>query len=219
MLTGEEKVAAYAKLQETADEEYILFMTRKGYTKKVAVRDFKNVRRSGIIAIKVDDDDSLVNAIVTDGKSELLIATAMGHALRLKEETVRPMGRTARGVMGIRMKQGNYVCAVRKIIKDADFLVVTENGYGKRVPAKSFTVHGRGTRGQIYTKLNERTGNAVGVILVGKSDQIVIITSRGMIIKLKVRTISILGRTAAGVKLVNIKEPDTVAGVARVIQD
>ena len=219
MLTGEEMVAAYAKLRETEDEEYILFMTRKGYTKKVAVKDFRNVRRSGIIAIKLDDDDSLVDAIVTDGKSELLIATAMGNALRLKEETVRPMGRTARGVTGIRMKEGNYVCAVRKIIKDADFLVVTENGYGKRVPVKNFTVHGRGTRGQIYTKLNERTGNAVGVILVKKSDQIVIITSRGMIIKLKVRTISILGRTAAGVKLVNIKEPDTVIGVARVIQE
>ena len=219
MLTGEEKVAAYAKLREKEDEEYILFMTRKGYTKKVAVKDFRSVRRSGIIAIKLDNDDSLVDAIVTDGKSELLIATAMGNALRLKEETVRPMGRTARGVTGIRMKEGNYVCAVRKIIKDADFLVVTENGYGKRVPVKSFTVHGRGTRGQIYTKLNERTGKAVGVILVKKSDQIVIITSRGMIIKLKVRTISTLGRTAAGVKLVNIKEPDTVVGVARVIQD
>ncbi len=218
-LEGEEKVAAYAKLREKEDEEYILFMTRKGYTKKVAVKDFRNVRKSGIIAIKLDDDDSLVDAIVTDGKSELLIATAMGNALRLKEETVRPMGRTARGVTGIRMKDGNYVCAVRKIIKDADFLVVTENGYGKRVPVQSFTVHGRGTRGQIYTKLDERTGNAVGVILVKKSDQIVIITSRGMIIKLKVRSVSVMGRNAAGVKLVNIKEPDTVAGVARVIQE
>jgi DNA gyrase subunit A len=219
MLTGEEKVAAYATLRESEDEKYILFMTRKGFTKKVAVKDFRKVRRTGIIAIKLDDDDSLVDAIVTDGKSELLIATATGNALRLKEATVRPMGRTARGVTGIRMKPGNYVCAVRKIIKDADFLVVTEMGYGKRVPVKNFTVHGRGTRGQIYIKLNERTGKAVGVILVKKSDQIVIITSRGMIIKLKVRTISTMGRTAAGVKLVNIKEPDTVAGVARVIQD
>ena len=219
MLEGEEKVAAYATLREKEDEEYILFMTRKGYTKKVAVKNFHNVRRSGIIAIKLDDDDSLVDAIVTDGKSELLIATTMGNALRLKEETVRPMGRTAHGVTGIRMKEGNIVCAVRKIIKDADFLVVTENGYGKRVPVKNFTVHGRGTRGQIYTTLNERTGKAVGVILVKKSDQIVIITSRGMIIKIKVRSISILGRNAAGVKLVNIKEPDTVAGVARVIQE
>jgi len=218
-LEGEEKVAAYAKLREKEDEEYILFMTRKGYTKKVAVKDFRNVRKSGIIAIKLDDDDSLVDAIVTDGKSELLIATAMGNALRLKEETVRPMGRTARGVTGIRMKEGNYVCAVRKIIKDADFLVVTENGYGKRVPVQSFTVHGRGTRGQIYSKVDEGTGNAVGVILVKKSDQIVIITSRGMIIKLKVRSVSVMGRNAAGVKLVNIKEPDTVAGVARVIQE
>jgi DNA gyrase subunit A len=218
-LEGEEKVAAYAKLREKEDEAYILFMTRKGFTKKVAVTEFLNVRKSGIIAIKLDDDDSLVDAIVTDGKSELIIATAMGNALRLKEETVRPMGRTARGVTGIRMKEGNYVCAVRMIIKDADVLVATENGYGKRVPVNNFTVHGRGTRGQIYTKLNERTGNAVGVILVKKSDQIVIITSRGMIIKLKVRSVSIMGRNATGVKLVNIKEPDTVAGVGRVVQE
>jgi DNA gyrase subunit A len=218
-LEGEEKVAAYAKLREKEDEAYILFMTRKGYTKKVAVKEFLNVRKSGIIAIKLDDDDSLVDAIVTDGKSELIIATAMGNALRLKEETVRPMGRTARGVTGIRMKEGNYVCAVCMIIKDADLLVATENGYGKRIPVNNFTVHGRGTRGQIYTKMNERTGNAVGVILVKKSDQIVIITSRGMIIKLKVRSVSIMGRNATGVKLVNIKEPDTVAGVGRVVQE
>jgi DNA gyrase subunit A len=218
-LEGEEKVAAYAKLREKENEAYILFMTRKGYTKKVAVTEFLNVRKSGIIAIKLDDDDSLVDAIVTDGKSELIIATAMGNALRLKEETVRPMGRTARGVTGIRMKEGNHVCAVCMIIKDADLLVATENGYGKRVPVNNFTVHGRGTRGQIYTKLNERTGNAVGVILVKKSDQIVIITSRGMIIKLKVRSVSIMGRNATGVKLVNIKEPDTVAGVGRVVQE
>jgi DNA gyrase subunit A len=218
-LEGEEKVAAYAKLREKEDEAYILFMTRKGYTKKVVATEFSNVRKSGIIAIKLDDDDSLVDAIVTDGKSELIIATVMGYALKLKEETVRPMGRAARGVTGIRMKEGNYVCAVRKIIKDADLLVVTENGYGKRVAVKNFAVHGRGTRGQIYTKLAARTGNAVGVILVKKHDQIVIITSRGMIIKLKVRAVSLMGRNAAGVKLVNIKEPDTVAGVARVVQD
>jgi DNA gyrase subunit A len=218
-LEGEEKVAAYATLRAKEDEAYILFMTRKGYMKKSAVSEFRNVRKSGIIAIKLDVDDSLIDAIVTDGKNELIVATEMGNALRLKEETVRPMGRAARGVTGIRLKQGDYVCAVRKILKDADLLVVTEKGYGKRVLLKNFTVHGRGTRGQIYMKLSEKTGRVTDTILVNKGDQIVIITSRGMIIKLKVRSVSVMGKSAGGIRLVNLKEPDTVAGVARVIQD
>jgi DNA gyrase subunit A len=218
-LEGEEKVAAYAKLREKEDEAYILFMTRKGYVKKTAVSEYQSIRRTGIIAIKLDSDDCLVDAIVTNGKNELIIATAMGNALRLREETVRPMGRTARGVTGIRMKAGDYVCAVRKVIGDADLLVVTEKGFGKRVAIRNFSVHGRGTRGQIYVKLSERTGVAAGMILVNKGDQIVIITSRGMIIKLKVRTVSTMGRNATGVHLVNLKEADTVAGVARVVQE
>jgi DNA gyrase subunit A len=218
-LEGDEKVAAYAKLREKDDAAYILFMTRKGFMKKTAVSEFQNVRKSGIIAIRLDDDDSLVDAIVTDGKNELIVATDMGNALRLKEETIRPMGRSARGVTGIRLKSGDYVCAVRKIFKDADMLIVTEKGYGKRVAINSFSVHGRGTRGQIFFKRNDRTGIAVGVILVKKGDQVVIITSRGMIIKLKVRAVSTMGRTATGVRLVNLKEPDTVAGVARVVQE
>jgi DNA gyrase subunit A len=218
-LDGDEKVSAYATLREEEDEAYILFMTRKGYMKKSAVSEFSNVRKSGIIAIKLDEDDSLIDAIVTDGKNELIVATEMGSALRLKEETVRPMGRAARGVTGIRLKQGDYVCAVRKVLQDADLLVVTEKGYGKRVLLKNFTVHGRGTRGQIYMKVSEKTGRVNDTILVNKRDQIVIITSRGMIIKLKVRSVSVMGKSAGGIRLVNLKDPDTVAGVARVIQE
>jgi DNA gyrase subunit A len=218
-LEGEEKVAAYATLREKEDEAYILFMTRKGYMKKSAVSEFKNVRKTGIIAIKLDEDDSLVDAIVTDGKSELIVTTEMGNALRLKEETVRPMGRAARGVTGIRLKQGDYVCDVRMVFKDADLLLVTEKGYGKRVAINNFSVHNRGTLGQKYVKLSEKTGRVADTILVSKGDQIVIITSRGMIIKLKVRSVSVMGRSAGGVKLVNLKDPDTVAGVARVVQE
>ena len=194
-------------------------MTRKGYMKKSAVSEFKNIRKTGIIAIKLDEDDSLVDAIVTDGKSELIVTTEMGNALRLKEETVRPMGRAARGVTGIRLKQGDYVCDVRMVFKDADLLVVTEKGYGKRVAIKNFSVHNRGTLGQKYVKLSDKTGRVADTILVSKGDQIVIITSRGMIIKLKVRSVSVMGRGAGGVKLVNLKDPDTVAGVARVVQE
>jgi DNA gyrase subunit A len=218
-LEGDESVAAFAKLREKEGEAYILFITKKGFMKKVAVSGFQKVRKAGIIAINLDEDDRLIDAIVTDGKSELLIATAMGNALRLRESAVRSMGRTARGVKGIRMREGDYVCAVRKVITEADLLVVTERGYGKRVSFKNFSVHGRGTRGQIYVKLTEKTGQSVGVLSVGKGDEIVIITSRGMIIKLKAKAVSSMGRNAGGVRLVNLREPDdSVAGVARVVQ-
>jgi DNA gyrase subunit A len=218
-LEGDESVAAFAKLRAEEGEAYILLIRKKGYMKKVAVSGFQKVRKTGIIAINLDEDDRLIDAIVTDGKRELIITTAMGNALRLRESAVRPMGRTARGVTGIRMREGDYVCTVIKVISEADLLVVTELGYGKRVSFNNFTVHGRGTRGQIYIKLSEKTGKSVGVLSVSKGDEIVIITSRGMIIKLKAKAVSMMGRNAGGVRLVNLKEPDdSVAGVARVVQ-
>jgi len=139
--------------------------------------------------------------------------------LRLRETTVRPMGRNARGVTGIRMRENDNVCAVRKIIKNEELLLVTEKGYGKRVAARNFTVHGRGTKGQIYFKLSDKTGRAVGVLSVAKGDAFVVITSRGMIIKMKVRSVSVMKRNAGGVRVVDLKETDTVAAIARILQD
>jgi len=218
-LEGDESVAAYAPLKSGEDEKFIVFITRKGYIKKIDLDDFRNVRKSGIIAIKLDEDDCLIAAIVTNGKNELLIATEMGRALRLKESTVRPMGRAARGVTGIRLREGDYVCGVRKVIDAASLLVLTANGYGKRVSFKNFTVHGRGTGGQIFIKAGEKTGKVVGIRAVTKGDEFVIITGRGMIIKLKVNAVSIMGRNAGGIKLVNIKEPDSAVAIARIVQD
>ncbi len=218
-LGGDESVAAYVPLKGGEDEKFILFITRKGYIKKVNLDDFRNVRKSGIIAIKLDKDDCIIAAIVTNGKNELLIATEMGRALRLKESTVRPMGRAARGVTGIRLREGDYVCGVRKVIDAASLLILTANGYGKRVSFKNFTVHGRGTGGQIFIKVGEKTGKVVGIRAVTKGDEFVIVTGRGMIIKLKVKAVSIMGRNAGGIKLVNIKEPDSAVAIARIVQD
>ncbi len=218
-LEGDESVAAYVPLKGGEDEKFILFITRKGYIKKVDLDNFRNVRKSGIIAIKLDEDDRIIDAIVTNGKNELLITTEMGKALRLRENTVRPMGRAARGVTGIRLREGDYVCGVRKVIDNASLLVLTANGYGKRVAFKNFSVHGRGTGGQIFIKVGEKTGKVVGMRAVTKGDEFVIITGRGMIIKLKVKAVSIMGRNAGGVKLVNIKEPDSAVAIARIVQD
>jgi DNA gyrase subunit A len=218
-LETDESVAAYVPLKGGNDEKYIVFITRKGYIKKGDLNDFRHVRKSGIIAIKLDEDDSIIDAIVTNGKNELLIATEMGKALRLKENTVRPMGRAARGVTGIRLRDGDFVCGVRKVIENASLLVVTANGYGKRVAFKNFSVHGRGTGGQIFVKTSEKTGKVVGIRAVTKGDEFVIITARGMIIKLKVKAVSIMGRNAGGIRLVNIKETDLAVAVARIVQD
>jgi len=218
-LGEEENIAASVALRDDAKEKYIVFTTKKGFIKKTKLSEFKNVRKSGIIAISLAKDDSVIEAIVTDGSHEILIATTMGHALRLKERTVRDMGRSARGVTGIKLKEEDFVCGVTKVQKSTDLLVVTEKGYGKRIALENFTVHGRGTRGQIYIKLNEKIGRAVGILSISKGDAFVIITERGMVIRLKVKPVSLLGKSAAGVTLVNIKEPDIVAAVARIVKE
>jgi DNA gyrase subunit A len=218
-LTEEETFAAAVNLKGSSKEEYLLFITQRGFIKKVSLSDFQNVRKTGIIAMNLNEDDCVIDAVVTDGKQEILVATAEGKALRLKESTVRPMGRIARGVTAIRLRKDDYVCGITKVIKDADLLVVTENGFGKRVGFENFAPHGRGTGGQAYIKENRKTGNVVGILAVEKNDTFVIITNRGMIIKLKVKSIPRMGRSAGGVTLVNIKSPDSVAAVSRVIQD
>jgi DNA gyrase subunit A len=214
----EERIAASVALKEK-ENPFVVFITRTGYVKKVPSSEFQRIRKTGIIAVTLDADDQVVDAVVTDGNSELLITTAWGKALRIGENTVRTMGRTARGVKGIRLGKGDYVCGMIRILKDAELLVVSEKGYGKRVGLDNFTVHGRGTSGQIYMRISGRTGKVMGVLSVTRRDEFVVITERGMIIKLKVKAVSLLGRNAGGVKLVNLREDDAVAGVARIVQE
>ncbi len=218
-LGEEENVAAAVALRGGGKEDYILFTTKNGFIKKTKTSEFQNVRKSGIIAVTLAKGDNVIDAIVTDGEHEIIIATAMGYALRMKERSVRDMGRSARGVTGIRLKEGDYICGVTKVIKNADLLVVTEYGFGKRLKFDNFSVHGRGTKGQIYIKVNEKIGRSVGMLSITKDDEFVIITGRGMVIKLKVESVSVMGRVAGGIKLVNIKEPDSVAAVARIVQE
>jgi DNA gyrase subunit A len=218
-LTEDEKIASYVRLSDSDKEQYILFLTKKGYIKKSSVNDFKNVRRSGIIAITLGKEDTVIDSVVTNGKEEILIATAMGNALRLKESTVRTMGRTARGVTAIKLRPGDYVCGITRVIDNSELLVVTENGFGKKVRFDNFSPHGRGTKGQIYIKENDKTGKVIGILAIKKKDGFVVITEKGMIIKLKAKGISVMGRTAGGIKIVNIKETDTAAAISRIIQD
>jgi DNA gyrase subunit A len=218
-LGEEETIAAYVPLKDSDWEGFLLMLTRKGFIKKVELSEFRNVRKTGIIAISLNEGDILMYSIVTGGKEQVIIATANGYALRLKESTVRPMGRAARGVTAMRLKGDDEICGITKVIESTDLLVVTENGFGKRVKCENFSVHGRGTGGQIYVKKNEKTGKSVGILPLAKRDEFVVITGKGMIIKMKAQAVPIMGKSAAGVKVVNVREDDSLAGVARIVQD
>jgi DNA gyrase subunit A len=218
-LGEEETIAAYVPLKDSDWEGFLLMLTRKGFIKKVELSEFRNVRKTGIIAISLNEGDILIYSIVTGGKEQVIIATANGYALRLKESTVRPMGRAARGVTAMRLKGDDEICGITKVIESTDLLVVTENGFGKRVKCENFSVHGRGTGGQIYVKKNEKTGKSVGILPLAKRDEFVVITGKGMIIKMKAQAVPIMGKSAAGVKVVNVREDDSLAGVARIVQD
>jgi DNA gyrase subunit A len=217
-LGADEWIAATVALREK-EHPYIVIITQKGFIKKMSADDFQRIRKNGIIAVTLSEGDCVIDAVVTNGKNDLFIATAWGKALRVRESTIRPMGRTARGVTGIRLSKGDYVCSLIRIDKGSQLLMVTEKGFGKRVDFSNFTVHGRGTGGQIYIRISARTGKVIGMLSVAKSDECVIITERGMIIKLKVKSLSQLGRNAGGVKLVNLRADDTAAAMARIVQE
>jgi DNA gyrase subunit A len=218
-LGEDETIAAYVSLKDSDWEGFLLMLTRKGFIKKVALDEFRNVRKTGIIAVSLNEGDSLMDSVVTSGKEQIIIATANGYALRLKEGTIRPMGRAARGVTAIRLKGDDALCGITKVMEGTDLLVVTENGFGKRVKCENFSVHGRGTGGQIYVKKNEKTGKSVGILSLARRDEFVVITGKGMIIKMKAQAVPIMGKSAVGVKVVNVREDDSLAGVARIVQD
>ncbi len=165
--------------------------------------------------MNLDKDDLLISAVLSDGKSEIVLCTKKGKALKISENDVREMGRAARGVIGIRLKGDNEIIGVEKVTEDHNLLVITKNGYGKQMKFAQLQAHGRGTGGQIYLKTNEKTGEVAAVQGVSSDDEVMVITSQGMVIKTAVKGISTFGRTASGVKIVNVKEDDYVVAVAR----
>ena len=193
----------------------LFFVTRQGVVKRVSLSEFEKNKTSGKRALALDENDSVVEVKVTDGSQDVIICTRQGKALRMKEESVRVMGRAARGVAGIKLTDNDEVCGMCVVNDDTLMLLVTENGYGKRLDCDLFAPHGRGTGGQRYYKYNEAKGEVVAVKQVAQTDDIMVITSSGKIIKIHASTISQQGRTASGIKLVKIVKPDFVVTVAQ----
>ena len=218
-LSADEEITSVVSLEEFSHDQFIFMATRRGVVKRVRTYEFRNARKKGIIAIRLDDNDRLVSSVLTTGSEEVILITRNGYALRFLETTVRAIGRATRGVRGISLSPTDELAGILRIIQDNHIMVITEYGFGKRVEYQNFTPHGKGTRGQIVYKTNERTGEIIGVLSVSENDDLVCITSQGNTIKINVSQISIQGKAAQGVTVVNIKKPDVLVGVARVIGD
>ena len=218
-ISPDEEITAVVSLKEFSSETHLFLATMRGIVKKVKTNQFANAKTRGIIAIKLDDGDHLRNALLTSGSDELFLVTRRGRGLRFPEDSVRAMGRASRGVIGIRLEKSDELAGVMALAEGEDMMLVTEYGYGKRSPYAEFNAHGRGTRGQIAYGTNERTGEVVAVLSVAEDAQVVIITSQGQTIKMEVSGISSQSRTAMGVRVVDINQPDFVVGVDRSAAD
>ena len=212
-ISANEEIAAVVSLPAFSDENYIFFATSKGVVKKVRTSDFSNARTRGIAAIKLDAGDKVVSALVTQGKDDIMLLTRRGLGLRFNEEAVRFMGRASRGIKGIRLLSGDELACAVAVVSEERLFVVTAQGFGKRVEYANFSPHGRGGKGVIAYKTTEKTGEIAGALSVTEDAEIVVITSQGNAIKLKVAQITTQGKTAQGIRIVNIDQPDFVVGV------
>ena len=218
-VSSEEEITTVVALKDFSDTEYLLMATAAGVVKKVTTSDFQNAKTRGIIAIKLDDGDKLVTAILTSGKDEIMLITRQGQALRMTEEDIRPLGRASRGVTGIKLSSNDELAGALRVTDGGRMLIMTECGYGKRVDFSEFTPHGRATGGQKIYTISEKTGEIVGLITVDDSDEVVCITSQGKTLRVRANSISLMGRAAQGVRILNIERPDMLIGIDSVAKE
>lgn len=211
-VSSDEEITTIVSLKEFSSDSYLLMATAGGIVKKVQTDSFQNAKTRGIIAIKLDEGDKLVSAILTTGQDELMLVTRHGQALRVSETEIRDQGRASHGVIGIRLSGGDELTGALRI-NGGKLIVMSENGYGKRVDFSEFSPHGRGTGGQKVYTVTEKTGEVVGLLAVADDDEIVCITGQGKTIRVQVASINVMGRAAQGVKILDIESPDQLIGL------
>jgi DNA gyrase subunit A len=229
-LRPEEKIAATLRIEavdQTVSAEgnegtwnpalHIMFATRSGIVKKTNLADFSNVRKGGIIAIQIEPQDELIDALLTNGMDEVVLITRQGISIRFHEGDVRDMGRNAVGVWGIRPETGDEVVGIAKVIPDEQLLVAGSNGIGKRTGFDEYRVQSRGGKGIITMKTGERTGDVVGALTVRDSDELMLITTGGQMVRIRVSEVRETGRNTMGVKLIDLREGETLQDIAPVI--
>ena len=213
---ADEEITTVVTLREFSDTQYLFMTTSNGIVKKVQTSEFANAKTRGIIGLKLKDGDKLISAIPTDGKSEVLLVTRRGKALRFSENTVREMGRASCGIRGMKLSEGDEISGAIQVKEGETILLLTEKGYGKRVRFEDFNPHGRGTGGQkIFGKTEER-GEIIGLLTVKDDDEVVCMTSQGKTLRVLANTINQQGTGSTGVKVVKVSEPDFLVGIDKV---
>ena len=211
-----EKIQAVINVPEGADDNYLFFVTKMGTVKRTKVSEFQNIRRSGLIALTLRDGDELNNVLTTDGKQNILIGTHLGYAVTFNEKDVRSMGRTAAGVRGINLRDNDYVVGSDILEPDSEVLVISEKGYGKRTAASEYPVKGRGGKGIKTANITEKNGPLAGVTVVNGDEDIMLITSAGVMIRFDVDDVSQTGRATLGVRLIKVDDGAQVASITAV---
>lgn len=217
-LSQGEKVTAVFPVKEFKENLYLFMSTKKGVVKKTALKAYSNPRSKGIAAIKIDPGDELIGVRLTDGGNDMILSTINGLSIRFNEKNVREMGRIAHGVRGIRLQKEDEVVSMDVVEENTALLTVTEKGFGKRTRSKEYRVQSRGGKGVFTIKITPRKGRVVGVLQVKNDDEIIIIASSGKLIRMKASSISIIGRSTQGVRLIDLAEDDMVVSIGRVIE-
>ncbi|MEL0064040.1 MAG: DNA gyrase subunit A [Gammaproteobacteria bacterium] len=215
-LEDDEKITAMLPVDEYTDDRFIFMATQNGTVKKTPLMDFSRQRSTGLIAIELEEDNTLVGAAITDGTSDVMLFGSGGKVIRFKESDVRAMGRTARGVRGIKLKTGESVISLMIPQENGRVLIASRNGYGKRSQFEDFSVIGRGGQGVIGMKLSERNGDVVGAVQVFEGDEVILISDQGTLVRIPADEVSTLGRNTQGVRLINLSKDEHLVGMAQV---
>ncbi len=218
-LDAGEKISAIIPISNFEEGKYLLMATRNGLIKKTALQEYNSSRKTGLLAINLKDDDELIDVRLTDGEDNVVLVTSKGMCITFDEKDVRPVGRSAQGVLGIRLDEDDFVIGMESILannKKATLLAITENGFGKRTELDEYRVQNRGGRGVITYKITQKTGNIVGIRMASEDEDVMLITNSGTIIRIKVKDVSILGRATQGVTLMRTSENEKVVSIETV---
>ena len=216
----DENISAFLMVKDFAEDLYVTMITKLGIIKKTKLDAYSNIRRNGINAININEKDALVEVKLTNGSQEIVIGTHFGQAIRFNESMVRDMGRTATGVRAIKLAKGDFVVGMIAVVRaSATILVVTEKGYGKRSDLADYRITARGGKGVKTVKISDKVGKMISIKEVTDTDDLMIITSRGILIRQKIKEIRVMGRAASGVRLIKIGENDKISAVARIVEE
>ncbi|MEE9162053.1 MAG: DNA gyrase C-terminal beta-propeller domain-containing protein, partial [Candidatus Neomarinimicrobiota bacterium] len=215
-----EKVQAFVAVRDFDPEHYIIMATRKGLIKRTALSAYSNPRRGGIYAIDIQEGDELIEARITTDENDIIMGTRYGKAIRFNVSDARPMGRKTRGVRGVRLAaEDDYVIGMMVVRREGTVLVVTEHGYGKRTDILQYRVQHRGGKGLITLKTTDKVGPMVALMEVVDTDDLMIVTDKGVLIRLPVQDIRIIGRNTQGVRVIRLDEGARIASISRVVEE